>query len=310
MPVIPQTGHYEVRFAYTPQPNRATNVPVTILHADGESTVVVNQRTAPPLAGHFVSLGQFRFEKDGAGYVLVSNEGTDGFVIVDALQVLAADGRAEPPSVVVAGTANPPKKAAKKTLVEPADPADPVVRKNAAELRGLEADLKKLIASGPKRAVAMSVREATGEIGDTEIRIRGIARNLGAKAPRGLLQVAAHGAPPQFSPGESGRRQLADWIASAAHPLTARVIANRAWGWLMGEGLVRTVDNFGTTGERPSHPELLDHLAQQFVADGWSVKKLVRAIVLARTYQLAAAPPPGITPEDAARAVPALTVTK
>ncbi len=301
-PVIPQTGHYEVRFAYTPQPNRATNVPVTILHADGESTVVVNQRAAPPLAGHFVSLGQFRFEKDGAGYVLVSNEGTDGYVIVDALQVLAADGRAEPPSVVLAGTSNRPKKAAKKTLAEPADPADPAdpaARKTAAELRGLEADLKKLTASGPKRAVAMSVREATGEIGDTEIRIRGVARSLGAKAPRGLLQVAAHGAPPQFSPGESGRRELADWIASAAHPLTARVIANRAWGWLMGAGLVRTVDNFGTTGERPSHPELLDHLAQQFVADGWSVKKLVRAIVLARTYQLAAAPPP-----DAARLDP------
>lgn len=113
-PVIPQTGHYEVRFAYTPQPNRATNVPVTILHADGESTVVVNQRAAPPLAGHFVSLGQFRFEKDGAGYVLVSNEGTDGYVIVDALQVLAADGRAEPPSVVLAGTSivrkRPPRK--------------------------------------------------------------------------------------------------------------------------------------------------------------------------------------------------------
>ena len=126
-----------------------------------------------------------------------------------------------------------------------------------------------------------------------------VARSLGARAPRGLLQVAAHGAPPQFSPGESGRRELADWIASAAHPLTARVIANRAWGWLMGAGLVRTVDNFGTTGERPSHPELLDHLAQQFVADGWSVKKLVRAIVLARTYQLAAAPPP-----DAARLDP------
>ena len=299
MPVIPQTGHYEVRFAYTPQPNRATNVPVTILHADGESTVVVNQRVAPPLAGHFVSLGQFRFEKDGAGYVLVSNEGTDGFVIVDALQILAADGRAEPPSVVVAGTATRPKKAAKKTQAEPADPADPAARKTAAELRGLEADLKKLIASGPKRAVAMSVREATGEIGDTEIRIRGIARNLGAKAPRGLLQVAAHGAPPQFSPGESGRRELADWIASAGHPLTARVIANRTWGWLMGAGLVRTVDNFGTTGERPSHPELLDHLAQQFVADGWSVKKLVRAIVLARTYQLAATPP-----ADAARLDP------
>ncbi len=295
-PSIPQTGRYEVRFAYTPQPNRATNVPITILHADGETTVVVNEREAPPITGHFVSLGQFRFEKEGAGYVLVSNEGTDGYVIVDGLQLLEADTRAEPPAVVLAGTSDGPKKAAKKTM---ADPAEPAARKAAAELRTLEADLKKLNVGGPKRALAMSVREATGEIGDTEIRIRGVARNLGAKAPRGFLQVAAHGAVPKFSPGESGRRELADWIASAENPLTARVIANRAWGWLMGAGLVRRVDNLGTTGERPSHPELLDHLARQFVADGWSTKKLVRAIVLSRTYQLAASPSP-----DAARLDP------
>jgi hypothetical protein len=288
-PAVAQTGRYEVRFAYTAQPNRATNVPVTILHADGENTVVVNERETPPLAGHFVSLGTFRFEKEGAGYVLVSNEGTDGYVIVDALQLVAADA---PPPVVLAGSTDGPKRAAKKTAAEP---SDPVARRAAAELRALEADLKKLTATGPRRDLAMSVREAVGEIGDTEIRIRGVARNLGAKVPRGVLQVATAGAPPQFSAGESGRRELADWIASAENPLTARVIANRTWAWLMGAGLVRTVDNFGTTGERPSHPALLDHLAHRFVADGWSVKKLVRAIMLSRTYQLAA----GASPEAA-----------
>ncbi len=284
-PAIAQAGRYDVRFAYTPQPNRATNVPITILHADGETTVVVNEREAPPLDGHFISLGTFRFEKDGAGYVLVSNEGTDGVVIVDALQLVAIEPRADLLPLVLAGSTDGPKRAAKKTMAEPADPA---ARKTIAELRTLEAELKKLTASGPKRAVAMSVREAVGEIGDTEIRIRGVARSLGPKVPRGFLQVASSGAPPQFSPGESGRRELADWIASAANPLTARVIVNRAWGWLLGTGLVRTVDNFGTTGELPSHPALLDHLARQFVADGWSVKKLIRAIVLSRTYQLAA----------------------
>ncbi|MBL9186566.1 MAG: DUF1553 domain-containing protein [Opitutaceae bacterium] len=291
-PVITQGGLYDVRLAYTAQPNRASNVPVTILHADGESTVTVNQRQAPPLDGHFVRLGQFRFEKDGAGYILVSTEGTDGHVIVDALQLIPA----EPATVVLAGTADGPKKAAKKTAAEP---ADPVARKAAAELRTLEADLKKLVASGPKRPVAMSVREATGEIGDTEIRVRGIARNLGPKVPRGFLQVAMRGESPTFSPTESGRRELADWMASPDNPLTARVAVNRVWAWLMGAGLVRTVDNFGTTGERPSHPALLDHLAQRFVADGWSVKKLVRAIMLSRTYQLASAPAP-----DAARLDP------
>ncbi len=81
------------------------------------------------------------------------------------------------------------------------------------------------------------------------------------------------------------------WRA-ADNPLTARVIVNRAWHWLFGAGLVRTTDNFGTTGETPSHPELLDYLAVRFVEDGWSVKTLVRRIVLSRTYRLVARPMP------------------
>ncbi len=86
---------------------------------------------------------------------------------------------------------------------------------------------------------------------------------------------------------ESGRRQLADWIVDRANPLTARVMVNRVWHWLFGTGLVRTTDNFGTTGELPSHPELLDCLALQFVEDSWSVKKLVRRIVLTDAYRRA-----------------------
>ena len=74
-----------------------------------------------------------------------------------------------------------------------------------------------------------------------------------------------------------------------AAPLTARVIVNRVWSWLFGRGIVSSVDNFGTTGAAPSDPELLDYLANRFVANGWSVKKLVREIVLTRTYQLSSA---------------------
>ncbi len=300
-PAIPRTGRYEVRLAYTPQPNRASNVPVTLLHADGEQVVVVNQRERPPLDGHFVSLGTYRFEQEGQGYILVSTEGTDGFVIVDALQLIPAAGTAEPvaPPVVLAGTADGPKKAAKKAAAVAALPADPAARQAVVELRRLEADLKKLVAAGPKRELAMSVREAAGEIGDTEIRIRGIARQLGAKVPRGFLSVAAFADTPAFPAAESGRRELAEWIADPRHPLTARVTVNRVWAWLMGAGLVRTLENFGTTGEPPSHPALLDHLAGRFVADGWSMKQLVRSIVLSRAYALSAAPTP-----DAARLDP------
>jgi hypothetical protein len=85
---------------------------------------------------------------------------------------------------------------------------------------------------------------------------------------------------------QSGRLELAQWVARRENPLTARVIANRAWHYLFGRGIVPTVDNFGAMGEPPSHPELLDYLAVEFMDDGWSLKRLVRRIVLSRAYQL------------------------
>ncbi|MEZ6075502.1 MAG: DUF1553 domain-containing protein [Pirellulaceae bacterium] len=80
---------------------------------------------------------------------------------------------------------------------------------------------------------------------------------------------------------------LAHWLTDSRHPLTSRVFVNRAWHHLFGAGLVATVDNFGTTGETPSHPELLDTLAIEFVEDGWSLKRLVRRLVLSRTWRQA-----------------------
>jgi hypothetical protein len=96
---------------------------------------------------------------------------------------------------------------------------------------------------------------------------------------------SASGSAEPFAGAGSGRLELAERIASAENPLTARVMTNRIWQHLFGAGLVRTVDDFGHVGERPSHPELLDHLAARFVADGWSMKRLIRAIALSRTFQ-------------------------
>ena len=120
---------------------------------------------------------------------------------------------------------------------------------------------------------------------DMRITIRGNPRALGDSVPRGFLSVVSD-SQPAIADGESGRRQLADWIADAQNPLTARVAVNRVWQKLFGEGLVRSVDYFGLPGERPSHPELLDHLAARFVADGWSVKRLIRSLTLSRAYRL------------------------
>ena len=135
--------------------------------------------------------------------------------------------------------------------------------------------------------VALGVREAK-TIGDTEIRVRGEAEKLGPTVPRGFLSVVSLPGQPPITPGESGRRELAQWLTSEHNPLTPRVMVNRVWQHLMGEGLVRSVDNFGVMGDTPSHPELLDALAIRFVKEGWSVKKLVRAIVLTRAYRLSA----------------------
>jgi hypothetical protein len=133
--------------------------------------------------------------------------------------------------------------------------------------------------------VALGVRDAE-TVGDTEIRIRGEAERLGKRVPRGFLGVVSFPGQPRVDPKHSGRLELASWIADARNPLTSRVFVNRVWMHLFGQGLVRSVDNFGVTGDVPSHAALLDDLAGRFVADGWSVKRLVRRLVLTRTYQL------------------------
>ncbi len=139
--------------------------------------------------------------------------------------------------------------------------------------------------------VAFGVRDSK-TIADTEIRVRGEAEKLGPTVPRGFLSVLAFADQPQVNPAQSGRLELAQWLTHANNPLTPRVIANRVWAHLFGRGIVSTVDNFGVTGDTPSHPELLDHLAQRLKRDGWSIKKLVRAIVLSHAYQLSSAATP------------------
>lgn len=119
---------------------------------------------------------------------------------------------------------------------------------------------------------------------DHPVFIRGDFRTPGDPAPRQYLEVLC-GQEDPFEAGGSGRLGLAEDLVSPHNPLTARVMVNRVWHWLFGTGLVRTVDDFGHMGERPSHPELLDHLATTFVKDGWSVKKLIRSIVSSRTFQ-------------------------
>lgn len=139
---------------------------------------------------------------------------------------------------------------------------------------------------GSPKKVAMGVLERQFGARDMPIHIRGEVNKTGEIVPRGFVSaLTSEGKMPRIRNG-SGRIELADWVASADHPLTSRVFVNRVWQHLFGRGLVSTPDNFGTTGQPPSHPELLDHLAVQFTSNGWSVKQLIKTLILTETYQM------------------------
>jgi hypothetical protein len=110
----------------------------------------------------------------------------------------------------------------------------------------------------------------------------------------GFVTAATYGNPPTEIPPAGGhtsgrRRALAEWLASPQNPLTARVIVNRIWHHHFGRGIVATLDNFGKMGERPTHPELLDYLAVDFMNRGWSIKQMHRRIMTSEAYQMASA---------------------
>jgi hypothetical protein len=138
----------------------------------------------------------------------------------------------------------------------------------------------------PRFGFAGFTYDGTRTIADSPVYVRGEPdQPESSRVPRGTLRMMAR-VPLKVSPTSSGRLELAGWIASKDNPLTARVMVNRVWLHLFGRGLVPTADDFGLAGRPPSHPELLDHLAHHFMDNGWSVKKLVRHLVMSRAYQL------------------------
>ena len=260
---LPLTGRYEVRLAYAEAKNRSTKTPVTIGHLNGETTVIVNQQKAPALDGRFHSLGTLKFARKGENFVRISTGNTDGHVVADAVQwLLVEDDNA---------ASSPERETFLVALKE--------------EIKGLEEELKPLTIKLDSRPLAMTVKEDP-EPSDSAVRIRGMESRKGEIVPRGFLRIATLRDPPNIPEDESGRRQLAEWMVSPDNPLTARVMANRIWSWLFGTGIVRSVDNLGTTGELPSHPELLDYLAVRLREHNWSIKAMVKEIMLSRTWQL------------------------
>ena len=143
-----------------------------------------------------------------------------------------------------------------------------------------------------KDAWALSVKESGPQAPETFVLIRGNAHSKGKRVEPGFPTVL--GAPdpvitrPATNPNSSGRRlALADWIVSATNPLTARVMVNRIWQYHFGRGIVRSPNNFGNVGDRPTHPKLLDWLASEFVARGWRLKAMHRLIMNSNAYRMA-----------------------
>ncbi|MEY3141845.1 MAG: hypothetical protein RLY21_338 [Planctomycetota bacterium] len=175
---------------------------------------------------------------------------------------------------------------------EPPNLQQQLVRARAAEgiNRNLGSILERYDDAGKAteaNLLAMGAAERTRSV-NARLLDRGELDKPGVTVPRGFVKLLSDGDEPKITNG-SGRLEFAQWIADEENPLTARVWANRVWLHLFGEGLVPTPDNFGMSGQAPTNPELLDHLASRLIAHDWSTKKLVREIMLSRAYAMSSA---------------------
>ena len=271
-PNIQEKSKYEIFISYTSSGNRHSKVKVKIEHFNGKSEISVDQSKKGTQSDTIEKLGVFECAPEKPCAVRISNSGVKG-----ENKVVIADAIAFKPirAAKLAKTQEQKKETLQKIQAQ----------KLAKKIKSIEDKIKELKDMSPALPTVMAVEESK-KIEDIPIAIRGVVSNKGPIVPRGFLKVApieGHSFVPDNS---SGRLELARWISNENHPLTSRVMVNRVWSWLFTEGIVRSVDNFGTTGDKPTHPELLDYLAQRFIDLDWSVKKLIKEIVTSRVYQL------------------------
>jgi hypothetical protein len=156
--------------------------------------------------------------------------------------------------------------------------------RTANQLAALSGKLANIDERGQPRSYCMGVQDR-GSPSDARLLVRGEIDQSAQQVSRGFPQVLCS-TPAKISDKKSGRLELARWIGSDENTLTARVMVNRIWKHLIGQGIVTSTENFGVTGQSPSHPELLDHLAIRFVESGWSVKSVIRDIAMSRVYRI------------------------
>ncbi len=256
-------GEYEIRMSHSPGANRSSRVIVVVTSAAGDTELLLDQRknTLEPM---WSTIGKFDFLKSSDAVVTIHNRDSDGYVIADAIQFIPMAAPA----------------------VNEETPSQQLVEQLATQVSELTALVKETEKNAPPSLpTAMGVADrSTDAMGDCHVCIRGEVENVGPVVPRGFLQVCSGGTATIAQPSGSGRLELAAWLTDPDHPLVSRVIVNRVWMHLMGEGIVRTVDNFGSRGEMPSHPELLDAISLKFVRNGWQLKPLIREIVCSDAY--------------------------
>ncbi|MBI3856063.1 MAG: DUF1553 domain-containing protein, partial [Planctomycetes bacterium] len=247
-------------------------------------------------------------------YDMAKKSGSTALAPDTALAKWMKDGDADAvqAALLTPGAANSPDAKLLKDLTDPKGPFLGSARKDESALPGetrealakLKAELAELKRTLPPAVpVCHGLQEggcpqsAWAGFRDAPVHVRGRYDRLGALVPRRFPRVLAGDAQPPIGKG-SGRRELARWVASAENPMTAKVMANRIWQGHFGEGIVRTANNYGKLGTPPSHPELLDWLAREFVRDGWSIKAMHRTIMLSATYRQASAADPATAKAD------------
>ena len=228
---------------------------------DKRLKVTLDETRPGRVGGLLEPIGRFHFEKDGHAKVVVETTGTQGYVIIDAVQFIPVHA-IEDEAMAIAGSRG-------------AAPKIPLFRMTDSQLAK---ELTRLIKLLKDKELAMAPRDAD-DANDVHLRVRGEVGQLGPLVGRNFPQALHAGPPPEIGPGESGRLQLAEWITSPDNALLDRVMVNRIWGRLFGrEASSPSVDNFGELGTAPTHPELLDFLAARFRASDGSIKRMVRDV--------------------------------
>ena len=282
----PQYGTIKQKYSNTPTDLLPLGENGPALHAAAEAYDKQLQETEKKLTEQTAALNKAKDAQKLAASEYQKYEQLVATTVVDPAQPNAIKG---------------PSQADVDKKKEKLDKANELVAQLSTEVTTLKSDVAKLKKNpAPRPQYAMTARDRK-KPADTYIAVRGDFREKGDVVPRGFLSAIRIDNTPKIPASHSGRLELAQWITSEQNPLTARVMVNRIWYHLFGRGLVPTVDNFGLIGKQPSHPELLDDLALQFMQEGWSTKRMIRQIVLSRTYQLSSTPDPAnqeIDPEN------------